>query len=243
MLRRRPVPRHGPARRGRARSPACGTSSRPSRERMRLGPMAVLHAIVDTVVDTYRAIDEEIANDLDDIEAQVFSGGPMDSTVVYRLKREVLEFRRAAAPLALPLPCLLQRRGLTGDGSGASAAVPRRVGPPAGGHRPRGVLRPAPHRHRGGPPGPGDGAAEQRHAQDLGLGGDRRRADDDRGHLRHELRPHARAAVALRVLRRPRPHGAVCLSIYRGSSAAAGCRAADPDRPPARRSRHPVRSR
>ena len=27
----------------------------------------------------------------------------MDSTVVYRLKREVLEFRRAAAPLALPL--------------------------------------------------------------------------------------------------------------------------------------------
>ena len=72
-------------------------------QRMRLGPMAVLHAIVDTVVDTYRAIDEEIANDLDDIEAQVFSGGPMDSTVVYRLKREVLEFRRAAAPLALPL--------------------------------------------------------------------------------------------------------------------------------------------
>jgi len=70
---------------------------------MRLGPMAVLHAIMDTVVDTYRAIDEEIANDLDDIEAQVFSGGPMDSTVVYRLKREVLEFRRAAAPLALPL--------------------------------------------------------------------------------------------------------------------------------------------
>ncbi len=72
-------------------------------QRMRLGPMAVLHAIMDTVVDTYRAIDEEIANDLDDIEAQVFSGGPMDSTVVYRLKREVLEFRRAAAPLALPL--------------------------------------------------------------------------------------------------------------------------------------------
>ena len=40
------------------------------------------------------------------------------------------------------------------------------------------------------------GAAERRHAQDLGLGRDRRRADRDRRHLRHELRAHARARLA-----------------------------------------------
>ncbi|HET7821040.1 MAG TPA: magnesium and cobalt transport protein CorA [Ornithinibacter sp.] len=73
---------------------------------MRLGPMAVLHAIVDTVVDNYTAIDAEVSIDLDEIETAVFSGADMDSSTIYRLKREVLEFRRAAAPLAAPLMAL-----------------------------------------------------------------------------------------------------------------------------------------
>jgi magnesium transporter len=75
-------------------------------ERLRLGPMAVLHAIVDGIVDTYRAIDAEIGTDLDEIETRVFSGELMDSAAIYRLKREVLEFRRAAAPLTVPLQLL-----------------------------------------------------------------------------------------------------------------------------------------
>ena len=75
-------------------------------DRLRLGPMAVLHAIVDGVVDTYQAIDSEIGTDLDEIETRVFSGEQMDSASIYRLKREVLEFRRAAAPLTLPLQLL-----------------------------------------------------------------------------------------------------------------------------------------
>jgi magnesium transporter len=73
---------------------------------MRRGPMAVLHAIVDGVVDNYMLIDAELSNDLDDIETGVFSGADMDSSTIYRLKREVLEFRRAAAPLAPPLMAL-----------------------------------------------------------------------------------------------------------------------------------------
>ncbi len=64
---------------------------------LRLGPMAVLHAIVDTVVDNYTLIDAEVSADLDDIEAGVFSGADMDSSTIYRLKREVLEFRRATS--------------------------------------------------------------------------------------------------------------------------------------------------
>jgi magnesium transporter len=73
---------------------------------LRMGPMAVLHAIVDTVVDNYTAVDAEVSTDLDEIETAVFSGADMDSSTIYRLKREVLEFRRAAAPLAAPLMAL-----------------------------------------------------------------------------------------------------------------------------------------
>ncbi len=73
---------------------------------LRLGPMAVLHGIVDGVVDNYTAIDGEVSADLDDIESGVFSGADMDSSTIYRLKREVLEFRRATVPLAAPLLAL-----------------------------------------------------------------------------------------------------------------------------------------
>ena len=60
--------------------------------------MGVLHGIVDGVVDNYVLIDGEVSADLDDIETAVFSGADMDSSTIYRLKREVLEFRRATVP-------------------------------------------------------------------------------------------------------------------------------------------------
>ena len=56
-------------------------------------------------------IDAEVSADLDDIETAVFSGADMDSSTIYRLKREVLEFRRAAAPLAAPLMALHEDEG------------------------------------------------------------------------------------------------------------------------------------
>lgn len=68
------------------------------------GADGVLHAVLDTVVDTYLDIDLEVANDLDEIEEAVFgSNDTAHSGSIYRLKREVLEFRRAAQPLRLPL--------------------------------------------------------------------------------------------------------------------------------------------
>ena len=70
---------------------------------LRFGPLAVLHAVMDSVVDNYERIDQFIAEDLTQIEQQVFGDGDADATSIYRLKREVLEFRRAALPLA----CLL----------------------------------------------------------------------------------------------------------------------------------------
>lgn len=79
---------------------------------LRHGPLSVLHGVLDTVVDTYVDIDEEVARDLTDIERDVFGGGNhTQSTTIYRLKREVLEFRRAAAPLRIPLEGLTDKAG------------------------------------------------------------------------------------------------------------------------------------
>lgn len=68
------------------------------------GPMGVFHAIVDSVVDNYQRIEDEIQIDLDEIETAVFdSHSAVTSEQIYRLKREVLEFKRAAMPLSRPL--------------------------------------------------------------------------------------------------------------------------------------------
>lgn len=74
--------------------------------KLALGPMAALHAIIDRVVDQYTDIDVEVARDVDEIEEAVFSDGLVSSDTIYRLKREVLEFRRAITPLGTPLRLL-----------------------------------------------------------------------------------------------------------------------------------------
>ncbi|MFT4200009.1 magnesium and cobalt transport protein CorA [Gordonia sp. (in: high G+C Gram-positive bacteria)] len=68
-----------------------------------LGPAVVLHAVVDHVVDTYLAVTDEIDTDIAELEQDVFGTGDVHIDPVYLLKREVIEFRRAATPLAIPL--------------------------------------------------------------------------------------------------------------------------------------------
>jgi magnesium transporter len=76
-------------------------------ELLRHGEIAVLHAVMDSIVDNYVRIDAELQNDLEDIEQSVFAGAnTVSSQTIYKLKREVLEFRRAAMPLAAPLRML-----------------------------------------------------------------------------------------------------------------------------------------
>lgn len=71
------------------------------------GPAAVLHAIADQVVDDFTAVTERIQDDIDEIERSVFdrSVAP-DTGRVYQLKRELVEFKHAALPLAYPLRAL-----------------------------------------------------------------------------------------------------------------------------------------
>ena len=74
---------------------------------LRHGAIAVVHAVMDSIVDNYVSIDAELQKDLEDIEASVFTGAnKVSSATIYRLKREVLEFRRAAVPLSAPLRML-----------------------------------------------------------------------------------------------------------------------------------------
>jgi magnesium transporter len=71
---------------------------------MRCGTGAVLHAIVDHVVDDYFPAVEGVQNDIDEIEVQVFSESRVNPAErIYKLKGEVLDFYRATSPLAEPL--------------------------------------------------------------------------------------------------------------------------------------------
>jgi len=72
--------------------------------KLRCGPGSVLHAILDRVVDDYQPAVEGLAQDIEQVEAQVFSserGNPAER--IYKLKREVLEFSRSVSPLIGPV--------------------------------------------------------------------------------------------------------------------------------------------
>ncbi|MGA5700872.1 magnesium and cobalt transport protein CorA [Peterkaempfera bronchialis] len=76
------------------------------------GPSAVLHAIADQVVDGYLAVVDELQSDVDEAEFEVFASRTRKSSDigrVYQLKREVLEFKRAAGPLLRPMQLLSER--------------------------------------------------------------------------------------------------------------------------------------
>jgi magnesium transporter len=80
------------------------TAVESDRERLQRGPGAVLHAIVDRVVDDYAPAIAGLREDIEEVENDVFSAERTSSAErIYKLKREVLEFTRAAAPLVGPL--------------------------------------------------------------------------------------------------------------------------------------------
>lgn len=70
-----------------------------SPELLKLGPEAVLYAILDAVVDGYEPVVVGVQNDIDEIETEVFRGDPEVSRRIYELSREMVEFQRATRPL------------------------------------------------------------------------------------------------------------------------------------------------
>jgi magnesium transporter len=70
------------------------------RSQLKLGPYAVLEAIIRHVVESYLDVIGPLEADIDDVEEQTFS--PKRTTrieQIYLLKRDVLELRRAIRPL------------------------------------------------------------------------------------------------------------------------------------------------
>jgi magnesium transporter len=89
--------RHGPS--GGLGSAREDIEQRP--ELLAHGPSAALYALVDRVVDGYQPVVTELASDVEEVEGAVFAGdraNPVER--IYKLRREVLEFHRAIAPLS-----------------------------------------------------------------------------------------------------------------------------------------------
>jgi magnesium transporter len=75
------------------------------------GPSAVLYAIADQVVDTFVEVAGAVEEDVDELEASVFSPERTDDIGrLYQLKRELMQLRRAVSPLEVPLQKLADRQ-------------------------------------------------------------------------------------------------------------------------------------
>lgn len=82
------------------------------------GPAAVLHAVCDQVVDEYEQVVGSLEEDVDEVEASVFSDDRTDDAPrIYVLKRELAEVRRAVLPLREPV-----RRLVAGEVAGVGEA-------------------------------------------------------------------------------------------------------------------------
>ena len=66
---------------------------------LRLGPEAILYAILDQVVDEFAPVVAGLENDIDEIENQLFGEDTVVSKRIYDLSSEVIDFQRATRPL------------------------------------------------------------------------------------------------------------------------------------------------
>lgn len=68
-------------------------------ETLAFGPEGVVYAIMDAVVDGYAPVLAGLENDIEEIEAQVFTGNSQVSRRIYELSQEVVDFQEAVRPL------------------------------------------------------------------------------------------------------------------------------------------------
>ena len=70
------------------------------------GPVSVVWAVLDTVVDDYEPVVQGLTEDVEDAEVRVFEGGGDQTERIYLLKREAIEFHRSVHPLLAPLAAI-----------------------------------------------------------------------------------------------------------------------------------------
>jgi len=68
---------------------------------MKAGPGYVLYALMDTIVDRYFPVIDQLEEDLEEIEDRIFQGAPARKNVedLYALKRKLVVLRHAVGPL------------------------------------------------------------------------------------------------------------------------------------------------
>ncbi|MGN9775202.1 magnesium/cobalt transporter CorA [Micromonospora sp. H33] len=77
------------------------------RELLLHGPWAVAYAVTDRVVDLYLEVADQLEDDLDILETEVFDRQATGRIQrIYQMKRELVEFKRAVVPLQRPLMTL-----------------------------------------------------------------------------------------------------------------------------------------
>ena len=73
-------------------------------EKLEGGPTAVVHEIIDRLVDQYVDVAAKLAEDVEKIEDDVFDDEiPAPASRMYFVKRELIEFSRAILPLVEPI--------------------------------------------------------------------------------------------------------------------------------------------
>jgi magnesium transporter len=75
-------------------------------ELLKEGAAAILWAILDKVVDDYAPVVQGLEQDVEEVEATVFSGAAAPTERIYFLRREATDFYRAVHPLLGPLEAL-----------------------------------------------------------------------------------------------------------------------------------------
>ena len=76
-------------------------------ELLTAGPIAICWKILDVIVDTYATITDELSEEVDSIEEEVFTPGmQFNIDRIYSYKREILEMKHAINPLAPALKAL-----------------------------------------------------------------------------------------------------------------------------------------
>jgi magnesium transporter len=71
---------------------------------LRYGPLAVVHAILDEVVDAYAPVLMALEHDIEEVEQEVFSDKRTNpGRRIYELKREAIDFTRSVTPLVEPV--------------------------------------------------------------------------------------------------------------------------------------------
>ena len=90
-----------------------GSQLAPARQRLEVkpelldaGPVSVVWAVLDQVVDDYSPVVDGLTDDIEDVEVRVFEGQADQTERIYFLKREAIEFFRAVHPLLAPLAAI-----------------------------------------------------------------------------------------------------------------------------------------